>query len=147
MLLNAACAPPGPLLWVSLQRCCRHRCGCCCLQWLLLLMFILSFYPLKRIILTHQHACSHARSCLSASEMAETHAHARTHTVNMDSLMEDPLTLFLLTESILFILVQSPRSYSASLLFSSSNLSLSNCSSISASVWAQLWIRSLWVNL
>lgn len=110
-------------------------------------MFILSFYPLERIILTHQHACSHARSCLSASEMAEIHAHARTHTPNMDSLMEDPLTLFLLTESILFILVQSPCSYSASLPFSSSNLSLSNCSSISARVWAQLWIRSLWVNL
>lgn len=41
-----------------------------------------------------------------------------------------------------------PCSYSTSLLFSSFNLSLSLCplTSISASVWAQLWIRSLWVN-
>lgn len=37
-------------------------------------------------------------------------------------------------------------SYAASLLFSSFNLSLSPCTSISAGVWAQLWIRSLWVN-
>ncbi len=39
-----------------------------------------------------------------------------------------------------------PCSYSTSLLYSSFNLSLSLCTSISASVWAQLWIRSLWVN-
>lgn len=44
---------------------------------LLLLMFIPSSYHHKHIILTHQRACSHARSCLSAGEMAQMRV--RTH--------------------------------------------------------------------
>lgn len=89
-------------------------CGCC--YWCL----FSHSSPLKHTALTHQCACSHARRCLSARKMGEIHTHTstRVHMPNMDSLMEDPLTLFLLTEYILFILVQSPaltphRFYSA----------------------------------
>lgn len=65
--------------------------------WLLLLMFMLSFSPLRHNTLTHQYACSHARRCLSVSKMGEIHRQAP----NMECLMEDLLMLLPLTEYIL----------------------------------------------
>lgn len=122
---------------------------CCCLLWLLLLMFILSFYPLKQTILTHQCACSHARRCLSASKMGEIHRHTHARTHAKYGLSNGGSSHAVSLHRVYpFHSGSIPRSYSTSLLFSSFNLSLSPCplTSISASVWAQLWIRSLWVN-
>lgn len=85
-----------------------HCCFCCSLQWLLLLMFILSFYPLKHIRLTRQHACAHARCCLSASKMSEISScvdtAAQTQYAPFNG--ESSHVVFFLTEYILFMLVQ-----------------------------------------
>lgn len=108
--------------------------------WLLLLMFMLSFSPLRHNTLTHQYACSHARRCLSVSKMGEIHRQAP----NMECLMEDRSPHAASPHRVypsfnLFLLLR--------LVCSFFNLSMSACPvlSISADVWPQLWIRSLWV--
>ena len=113
-------------------------CGCC--YWSL----FSHSNPLKQTTLTHQYACSHALSCLSASKMAEIHTLARTHAKyglsnGGSSHADSPRRVYPFHSGSI------PRSYSTSLC-SSFNLSLSLCTSISAGVWAQLWIRSLGVN-
>lgn len=120
----------GPPLWIYRQQ--DHCCFCCSLQWLLLLMFILSFYPLKHIKLTHQHAYTHARCCLSASKMSDISLRIHTATQTQDAPFNGESSrvvffffFFLHAVYILFILVQSPTPYFASLPFSSFAFSLS----------------------
>lgn len=142
ILLKAASAPPASPLWVSPQHL-RRRC----------LLFLLSvavaadvdsvILPLKQTILTRQYAFSHVRRCLSASKMGEIHTHAKYGLSNGGSSHAvSPHRVYPFHSGSI------PCSYSTSLLFSSFSLSLSlwPLTSISAGVWAQLWIRSLWVN-
>lgn len=120
---------------------------------LLLLMFIPSFYHHKHIILTHQRACSHARSCLSLGEMAQTRvrAHARMLGTHSDyrlsnggsshavsSHQEYPFHL----GSILYPFHSSHHFHSPP------SISLFLSTLVYQLVSGhQLWIRSLWVNL
>lgn len=97
---------------------------CCCLLWLLLLMFILSFYPLNKPYWpTSMPAVMQGVVYLPEWWVRYTDTHTHVHMPNMDSLMEDPLMLFLFTEYILFILVQSPA-LTPHLFYSAPSISL-----------------------
>ena len=82
---------------------------------LLLLLTVAVVIEVYSLILTHSNkpywptsvpAAMRRVVYLPARWLRYTHLHI--HMPNMDSLMEDPLTLILLAEYILFILVQSP---------------------------------------
>lgn len=128
---------PLPLLHVV------SHCGCC--YWCLFSRSTPSNTPHWP---TSMPAVMQGVVYLSARWVRYTHTHSDTHIhmSNMDPQMEDPLIAVSPRGVYPFHSGSIPCSYSTSLLFSSFNLSLSLCTSISAGVWAQLWIRSLWVN-
>lgn len=113
----------GPPLWIYRQQ--DHCCFCCSLQWLSLLMFILLFYPLKHIRLTHQHAYTQGVVYLPVRWVRSVYTYKQPHRRNMHPLMENSLMLvFYHAEYILFILVQSFPLYTYNLFHSAPSLSL-----------------------
>lgn len=118
---NAASAPLGLPLWVSPQNYCSHH-HCCCAYSGCCYRCLFSYSTPSNT--------SYQPNSMPAVMQGVVYLPARwvrytqdMHTPNMDSLMEDPLTLFLLAEYILFILVQSPA-LTSHLFYSAPSISL-----------------------
>lgn len=118
------CSSRATAVGISATLYCHHRRRC-----LLLLLTVAVVIDVYSLILPpqthHTDPPVRLQSCkalfICQQDGWDTHTH--THMPNMDSLMEDPLMLFLLTEYILFILVQSPA-LTPHLFYSAPSISL-----------------------